>query len=260
MSLAAMTLAGISLLRLAGLFVAGVAAGLTGAVAGLASIASYPALLAAGLPAVVANQTNTVSLAFGSIGSISASRQELRGQRALTRRLALFGLAGGVGGGALLLALPGESFERAVPVLVALGSGAMLVRSRLVEDVHASGPAHTRRAEVGAVVIGVYGGYFGAGAGVMLLALLLHTTHTDLPRANGVKNVVLGLANGVAALMFIAVGDVRWSVVGPLGAGALIGGRLGPWVVRRIPHEPLRIGIAVAGLGLATKLALDTYW
>ncbi len=249
-----------SLLEFGLLLVAGVAAGLTGSVAGLASIASYPALLAAGLPAVVANQTNTVSLAFGSVGSISASRPELRGQRTLTRRLAVLGLAGGVCGGALLLTLPGASFERAVPVLVAVGSGAMLVRSRLVEDVHADGPPHVGRAEVGAFVIGIYGGYFGAGAGVMLLAMLLHTTHTNLPRANGVKNVVLGLANGVAAVMFSLFGDVRWSVVLPLGAGALGGGRLGPWVVRRIPHEPLRIGIAVAGLALAAKLAVDTYW
>lgn len=110
---------------------------------------------------------------------------------------------------------------------------------------------------LGVGLVGVYGGYFGAGAGVMLLALMLWATAEPLPRCNAVKNVVLGLANGVAAVAFVFFGDVHWDLVVPLGLGLLVGGRLGPIVVRRAPQGPLRVVIAVAGMGLAVKLALD---
>jgi uncharacterized membrane protein YfcA len=108
-------------------------------------------------------------------------------------------------------------------------------------------------------VVGVYGGYFGAGAGVMLLALLLFVTGDSMPRSNAVKNVVLGLANGVAAIAFVVFGPVHWAAVLPLGAGLYLGGRLGPVIVRRAPARPLRIIIAVLGLGLAVKLGIDAY-
>ena len=125
---------------------------------------------------------------------------------------------------------------------------------------HDSGHHHDRRAVlIGVGLIGIYGGYFGAGAGVMILALLLWATTEALPRANAIKNVVLGVANGVAALIFVSVGDVRWSAVVPLGAGVLIGARLGPIVVRRAPPTVLRVVIGVAGLGLALKLGIDAF-
>ena len=108
-------------------------------------------------------------------------------------------------------------------------------------------------------LVGVYGGYFGAGAGVMLLALLLWATAEPLPPANAVKNVVLGLANGVAALAFVVFGDVRWAAVVPLGIGLLIGGRTGPVIVRHAPDGPVRAIIAVAGLGLALALGVEAY-
>jgi uncharacterized membrane protein YfcA len=106
-------------------------------------------------------------------------------------------------------------------------------------------------------LVGVYAGYFGAGAGVMMLALMLLVSHETLPRSNAVKNVVLGLANGVAAVGFVVFGPVRWSVVAPLGIGLFIGGHWGPWVVRRLPAGPLRVVIALAGLGLAVSLGLS---
>jgi uncharacterized membrane protein YfcA len=108
-------------------------------------------------------------------------------------------------------------------------------------------------------VVGIYGGYFGAGAGVMLLALMLWATAESLPRANAVKNVLLGVANGIAALAFVVLGDVRWHVVAPLGLGLLVGGRIGPIVVRRSNPAWLRAVVAVAGLGLAIKLGIDAY-
>ena len=240
------------------LVLAGVGGGLSGSVAGLASLVSYPALLSVGLPPVTANITNTVALVFSSTGSIWGSRPDLVGQRARVRQLALAGVLGGAAGAALLLLTPADSFERTVPWLIGIASLAILARRRLVD---AAASAADHRVGPGVVLgvgaVGVYGGYFGAGAGVMLLALLLFATGDPLPRCNAVKNVVLGLANGVAAVAFVLFGDVRWSVVPPLGLGLLIGGRLGPIVVRRSNPGVVRVVIAVAGVGLAVKLHLD---
>jgi uncharacterized membrane protein YfcA len=243
-----------------GLLLAGVASGLCGSIAGLASLFSYPALLAAGLAPVAANVTNTVSLVFSTVGSVSASRPELRGQRHRARQLGAAGVIGGVLGALLLLVTPAESFERLVPWLIGLASVAILVRRQL-EEVSMTDAIHQAdwRVVLGVGAVGVYGGYFGAGAGVMLLSLLLFATGDTLPRANAMKNLVLGLANGVAAVTFALFGPVDWTVVVPLGLGLLIGGRLGPVIVRRAPPTPLRVVIAVLGLGLAVKLAMDAY-
>jgi len=242
------------------LVLAGVGGGLSGSIAGLASLISYPALLAIGLSPVTANVTNTVALVFGSTGSVLGSRPELSGQRLRVSQLAIAGMVGGACGALLLLVTPAESFERIVPVLIAVASIAILARRRLVDEL----PPHTpHRAGPGVVcgvgVVAVYGGYFGAGAGVMLLALLLIATGEPLPRCNAVKSVVLGLANAVAAVGFAMFGPVRWSVVLPLGLGLLVGGRIGPVIVRRSPAGALRVVIAIAGLGLAVKLGYDTY-
>jgi uncharacterized membrane protein YfcA len=241
------------------LVAAGMVGGLIGSVAGLASIATYPALLALGLAPVTANVTNTVSLVFVTTGAVSASRPELRGQGRSLRRLAVAGALGGAAGGTLLLVTPSGSFELAVPWLVALGSVSMLARRRLVRVPAGGAHYHGPGLVAGTALIGVYGGYFGAGAGVMLLALLLHATDWDLPRANAIKNVVLGVANSIAAIAFALFGPVRWSAVLPLGLGLFLGGRVGPAVVRRAPADGLRIAIGVAGLGLALKLGLDAY-
>jgi uncharacterized membrane protein YfcA len=246
--------------RAIALILAGVGGGLSGSIAGLASLISYPALLAIGLPPVTANVTNTVALVFSSTGSVLGSRPELAGQRIRVRQLAIAGMIGGGCGALLLLVTPADSFERIVPVLIALASVAILARRRLVDELPPHAPHRAGPGVVSAVgVVGIYGGYFGAGAGVMLLALLLIATGEPLPRCNAVKNVVLGLANAVAAIGFAVFGHVRWSVVLPLGAGLLVGGRLGPVIVRRSPAGTLRAVIAVAGLGLAVKLGYDTY-
>jgi uncharacterized membrane protein YfcA len=242
------------------LLLAGLGAGLTGSVAGLASLISYPALLAVGLPPVTANVTNTVALVFSSTGSIIGSRPELVGQRGRVRQLVVAGLIGGAVGAALLLVTPAGSFERVVPVLIGVASVAILVRRRLIDDVAPSTPHRVGPGVVAGVgLVGIYGGYFGAGAGVMLLSLLLLSTHDTMPRCNAVKNVVLGLANGIAAVGFALFGPVRWLVVLPLGLGLLVGGRLGPIIVRRSPAGVLRVVIACAGLGLAVKLGIDAY-
>lgn len=240
------------------LLFAGFGGGLCGSVAGLASIVSYPTLLAVGLPAVAANVTNSVALVFSSVGSVWGSRPELVGQGSRARRLCAVAVLGGVVGGVLLLLTPSEDFARLVPWLIGLASFAVLLPRRPVE-LPPVGAAPTRALLLTVVAIAIYGGYFGAAAGVMLLAALLHMTGEPLPRSNAAKNLVLGCANGVAALIYAVFGPVHWSDVAPLALGFLIGGRLGPEIVRRVPTTALRLVIAMGGIGLAVHLGLDAY-
>jgi uncharacterized membrane protein YfcA len=239
------------------LILAGVAAGLVGTVTGLASVISYPALLAAGLPPVTANVTNTVALVFSGLGSTIGSRPELRGQRHRVRVLCLAGVLGGTVGAILLLSTPSGAFVKVVPWLIGFASLCVLI-PRPQEHPE---PGHRDRnwVLVSVFAISIYGGYFGAGAGVLMLALLLVATAETLPQSNAVKNVVLFFANGIAALAFVLYADVRWLAVLPLAAGFFVGGSLGPKVVRRLPAGPLRLVIALAGMAIAIRLAVQAY-
>jgi uncharacterized membrane protein YfcA len=232
--------------------------GLAGSIAGFASVTTYPALLAIGLPPVAANVTNTVALVFNGIGSGWGSRPELAGQGRFLARSAPLTVAGGAVGAVLLLTTPAGAFEKVVPVLLAVAAVAIVVPHG------APHPGRRRRAVVVAEMaaifgIAIYGGYFGAAAGVLFLALLLNAGAASLAHANAAKNILLGLANTVAAVLFAILAPVHWLAVIPLGAGCLIGSRLGPIVVRHAPATPLRILIGVAGLGLAVKLGFDAY-
>jgi uncharacterized membrane protein YfcA len=239
------------------LVVAGFAAGLCGTVAGLASLFSYPALLAAGLAPLAANVTNTVALTATSVGAAAGSRIELAGQAPTVRRLAPVVLLGGGAGAALLLLTPPGAFAAVVPVLVAAASLVLLCQPwlRRVAEGHGTGRGGTRAVFTGLFAVSVYGGYFGAAAGVLMLALLLVGLPLSLLQGNALKNVLLGLANAVAAVGFAAVGPVDWAAVAPMAVGLLAGARLGPAVARRLPATGLRIGIGIAGLGLAVALA-----
>jgi uncharacterized membrane protein YfcA len=242
---------------------AGVLGGLTGSIAGLASVATYPALLLVGLPPVTANVTNTVALVFNGVGSVWGSRPELEGQQKWIMRIAPVAVLGGAAGAALLLSTPAEGFEKVVPILLGLASAAILLPRRgnrrvRVAD-HQRHTAGVLLESTAIFLICIYGGYFGAAAGVLLLALLLRAGHATLAHANASKNVILGIANGVAAILFAFLAPVHWPAVLALGIGCLIGSRLGPIVVRHAPAAPLRAVIGVAGLALAVKLGIDAY-
>lgn len=239
---------------------AGVAAGLAGSIAGLASLVSYPALLAVGLGPVTANVTNTVALVFSSMGSTLGSRVELRGQAAHVRALAVAAVLGGGAGAGLLLITPSDTFEAIAPWLIGLSSLTILLRPRARPLVGEPGN-HTAGADliVGTFLVSIYGGYFGAAAGVMLLALLLTITNDTLARSNALKNVVLGLANATAALGFCLLTTVDWTAIAPLALGLFAGARLGPIVVRHANATVLRTLIGLAGLALALKLGADAY-
>ncbi|CCG03308.1 sulfite exporter TauE/SafE family protein [Blastococcus saxobsidens] len=248
------------------LVLAGVGAGLTGSIAGLASLISYPALLATGVPPVTANITNTVALVSNAVGSVSASRPELAGQGRRLLPLMLAAALGGATGAVLLLRTPPEAFELIVPWLIGGASAAILIQ-RPPRELAAEG-ARERQLRphrdgwwlsLGTFAVAVYGGYFGAAAGVLILSMYLLATGEGLPRGNAMKNVVLGVANAVAALGYVLFASVAWSAALPLAVGFLLGGRLGPRIVRVAPQTALRRVIALAGLGLAVYLAVDAY-
>ncbi len=245
------------------LIVAGVVGGLTGSIAGLASIATYPALLAVGLAPVSANVTNTVALVFTGVGSILGSRPELVGQSLRLKALAPIAALGGIVGAALLLSTPADGFEKLVPLLLGLASLTILIPRRPppVGDALVRPPTRSARLLEGSALmfIAIYGGYFGAAAGVLLLALLLRTTHASLASANATKNVLLAVANTVAAVAFAFLAPVDWAAALPLAIGCLIGSRLGPVVVRRAPASILSYAIGAAGLALAVRLGLQAY-
>jgi len=248
------------------LVLAGAGAGLIGSIAGLASLISYPALLAAGLPPVTANVTNTAALVLTGVGSVSASRPELKGQGRRLVPLAVAAVGGGAAGAALLLSTPTEAFERIVPWLIGGASLAILVQ-RPPRELAAEGARVAARhghrdpwwLPFAVFAIAIYGGYFGAAAGVLLLATFLLTTGEGLPRSNAMRNVILGVANATAAIGFVLFASIAWSAALPLAIGLFLGSLLGPRIVRRAPQAALRRVIALAGLGLAVYLALDAY-
>jgi uncharacterized membrane protein YfcA len=204
----------------------------------------------------------TLALVSNGIGSVSASRPELAGQRPRMVRLGVAGLLGGSVGAALLLVTPPGTFEKVVPFLIGLASVAILVQ-RPPRELAAEGARHPRRDHwtlvPGTFAVAIYGGYFGAAAGVLMLAMFLLVTGDTVPRGNALRNVVLGIANSVAALAYAFFVDVAWLAALPLAIGLFVGGRLGPRVVRRAPATLLRRLIAVAGLGLAVHLGIDAF-
>lgn len=239
------------------LLVAGFAAGVVGYVTGLASIISYPALLAVGLPPITANVTNTVSMVAVGVGSFAKSGRVLLaedGGKPLARA-ALIALLGGSVGAAILMVSPDKVFVFVVPYLVASAAIALLAQPRLRARVgdRADHPAWWL---TGVFVVSIYGGYFGAGAGVMFVALAMVLTGLPLWRATLLKSALLGIANAVAAVGFIIFAEVHWGAAAAMGLGCLLGGWAGPPIVAHLPATPLRIAIGLGGLGLAVWLAV----
>ncbi|MFD1931965.1 sulfite exporter TauE/SafE family protein [Nonomuraea mangrovi] len=242
------------MLEVLGLLTVGVVAGVVSTVVSLASIVSYPALLAFGLNPLAANVTNTVALVFTGIGAAAGSRPELQGQGPLVLRLGWITALGGAAGALLLLITPSRTFETIAPFLIAIAS-VVLIRPPGMRP----GGNHSRLTRVALFAVAVYIGYFGAAGGILMFAVLTAIMDQAPARVNAVKNVVSGLANCVAAVGFALFGPVAWWAVAPLAAGFLIGGRLGPSLARRLPGRSLRYLAAACGLAVAVKLGLDAF-
>lgn len=237
----------------------GVVAGVVSTVVSLASLVSYPALLAVGLPPVAANVTNTVALVFTALGAAAGSQPELVGQGGRVRRLGVLTALGGAAGAALLLLSPPQAFEALAPWLIAVASLVLLAQPRITRLAGRRGDERSPALLVALVAVAIYVGYFGAAGGILMLAVLGAMLDQPLVRTNAVKNVISGMANGVAALAFALWGPVNWAAAVPLAAGFLLGGWLGPALVRRLPADTLRIVVAGCGLVVAVAIAWDTY-
>jgi uncharacterized membrane protein YfcA len=235
--------------------VAGLGAGVLTSSVGVASLLSFPLLLAVGLPPVVANVTNTLGLIPAGVGGAIGYRHELREEPALTRRIIMLtGLAGSVGA-VLLLALPSGAFEAVAPWLI-LGSCILVgIQPRLsawLASRHPEGERPSRRtlspATTGFVLLtGVYGGYFGAGAGVMMIAVLALGLDLDLRVIGAIRTMSVMAANIVAGVIFAVLADVDWAVLGILAVSSIGGGYLGARIARRLPAGLLRVLVVVAG-------------
>jgi len=233
---------------------AGVLAGIVGSAGGITSLVSYPALLAVGVPALTANIANIVALVACWPGSALASRPELRDRGPWLRRWAWVSAAGGAAGSALLLSTPSQAFTRVVPFLVAAGSVALLAQPRITALRQRRGRDNRVVLPAGLAVMSAYNGYFGAGSGVLTLGLMLLTVDQRLPQANALKNMLIGAASVVSALIFIVLGPIDWAAVLPLAAGLFIGSTIGPRLTRRVPAGVIRWLAGLLGLGLAVSL------
>jgi uncharacterized membrane protein YfcA len=241
------------------LLATGVAGGIVSYLVSLASLVTYPALLALGLPPVSANVTNTVALTFNSVGAGVGARSELTGQRPLLLRLAFIAAAGGATGAVLLLLLPDRSFELVAPVLIGAASLLILVQPRLQRIARLAPRGITPRTAATYFATAIYIGYFGAAGGLLAIVSLAMIIDRPLHEVNAAKAVLAGLANGAAAIGFTLFGPVHWTFVVPLAIGLFLGGLIGPPIARRMPAQVFRGLISVCGLGVAAVLAWRTY-
>jgi uncharacterized membrane protein YfcA len=236
----------------------GVAAGTINTIVGSGSLITFPTLLAFGYRPLDANVSNTVGLVPGSLSGAFGYRRELVGQRSRAVRLGIASGAGGLTGGVLLLAFPG-AFAAIVPVLIAVALVLVAAGPRLSKALAAQRHAESHRSWLLAALFfatAVYGGYFGAGMGIIMIALLAIFVPDDLQRLNGLKNVLAALINGVAGVLFIAVAPVHWDVVLLIATGSTVGGQVGSRVGRKLPATALRLTIIVVGLIAEARLLL----
>lgn len=252
------------------LFGAGIAAGTINAVVGSGTLITFPTLLALGYPPVLANVTNNVGLVPGVLSGVYGYRAELVGQRDRVRRLGTASLCGGLLGAILLLVLPADAFKAIVPVLICVALVMVVVQPRLAAWVAARQRSAAAEDSVdlgrGADAVGgpllwllvfctgIYGGYFGAAQGVLLIGLLGVAFDDSLQRINAVKNVLAAVVNGVAAVVFIAFSHVAWGAAALLAAGSILGGQAGAHVGRRLSPWALRLVIICVGAAALAKL------
>ncbi len=242
------------------------AAGAINAIVGSGSLITFPTLLAFGFPPVVANVSNNVGLVPGNVSGAWGYRRELAGQRRRLMRLGLFSVAGSLVGAIALLSLPSGSFQDIVSVLILIACVLVLLQPQLNARIAAR---RQRRAEDGPEAVtevtspvlaggvfgaAVYGGYFGAAQGVLVIGLLGSFLDEPLQRVNGAKNVLVAFVNGTAAVVYIVFAHVAWLVVALIAAGSTLGGLVGARYGRRLPPVALRLFVVAIGVISVIKL------
>lgn len=236
---------------------AGLLAGTVNAVAGGGTLVTFPALLATGMPAVMANITSSVGLLTGYAGGSVAYRRELAGQGRRLRSLAPVSLLGGVAGAVLLLVTPAAAFRSVVPFLILVSCALLALQTRLAAAIghRAGASAEGSRSLQAAVFVGaVYGSYFGAGLGVLLLGLLGVLLPDGLQRLNALKGALSLVINVVGVVVFVLSGRVAWGFAAILAVTAYAGGTVGVTIARRLPAAVLRAAVVTFGVAVAALL------
>jgi len=239
--------------------IAGLAAGTINTLVGSGTLITFPILLAFGYAPVTANVSNTIGLVPGSVSGAIGYRRELSGQGARIVRLGAMSLAGGITGAVLLLMLPAGAFKAIVPVFIAVALVLTVAQPRLASwlahreiDLERRGAGAAT--SIAVYVTGVYGGYFGAAQGILLLAILGVALAQDLQRTNALKNVLAGLVNGVAGIYFIFAAHVDWGPAAIIAVASILGAQLGARYGRRLPPVALRAIIVVVGISAIVRL------
>jgi uncharacterized protein len=243
----------------AAILAAGLAAGAINAVVGSGSLITYPTLLAFGYAPIVANVSNSIGLVPGSISGAVGYRTELAGQGARAVPLGIASIVGGLSGGILLLVLPSSAFERVVPLLI-LAACVLVAVQPWISRAAAAHAGSGGDASLGLIstvfVSAIYGGYFGAAQGVILIGLLGIFLSDDLQRLTALKNVLQAVVNAASGLLFIFIAPVAWEVVALIAIGSILGGQLGARFGRRLSPVVLRVVIIVVGTTVAVRLLI----
>lgn len=245
-------------LHAAAIFAAGIAAGTINTVVGSGTLITFPTLLAFGYAPVVANVSNTIGLVPGSVSGTVGYRRELEGQRQRVLALAAAAICGGTIGAVLLLILPASAFKAIVPFFIALALVLIVAQKQLNKLIGHRRRGHGERVGpgtlVGAFVSGIYGGYFGAAQGIMMLAILGLTIDDDLQRLNAIKVITTGVTNLVAGVVFVIAAHVAWAPAGLIAGGSVLGGVLGSKYGRRLPPNALKGLIVIVGVVAIVRL------
>ena len=227
---------------------------------GSGTLITFPVLLAFGYAPVTANVSNTIGLVPGSISGAIGYRRELAGQRAMAIRLGAMSVLGGVTGAVLLLVLPASAFKDVVPVFIAIALVLTVLQPRLNRRLAERVAARPRRVSLltplAVYITGVYGGYFGAAQGILLLAILGVALPQSLHRTNALKNVLAGLVNGVAGVYFVFAAHVEWAPAAIIAVTSIVGAQIGARYGRRLHPNALRALIVVVGVAAIVDLLL----
>ncbi|MBK5288573.1 MAG: sulfite exporter TauE/SafE family protein [Acidimicrobiia bacterium] len=236
---------------------AGLGAGMINTVVGSGSLITFPTLIALGYPPVLANVSNNIGLVPGALSGVYGYRRELVGQGDRLKRLIPASLAGGLLGSILLLQLPNAVFKKVVIVLILIALALVVLQPTIARRLAAKGDASTRVTWpllVTVALAGVYGGYFGAAQGIILIALLGIFIADDLQRLNGVKNVLAMSVNLMASAVFLLAAEINWAIVACIAVGSVVGGQLGATVGRKLNPKALRAVIVLVGLSALIRL------
>jgi uncharacterized protein len=249
----------VTTLQAIGVLFAGMAAGAINVIVGSGTLITFPVLLAFGYPPVTANVSNSIGLVPGSVSGAIGYRRELVGQQGRLKRLLPASAIGGIAGAIALLTLPAKVFEAIVPVMIAVALVLIILQPWLSKVVAKRRPHslhHPVWLTAAVFLLGIYGGYFGAAQGILLMAVMSVALDDTLQRLNAVKNILAGTVNLIAGVVFMISAHVAWGPVALIAVGSTVGGVLGARYGRRLPPNALRALIVVVGVFAITRLLI----